>query len=175
MEEFFSPDEIRALMSRCESDRQRIILFLLYNYGLTIDEALDLKAGQFIVKPDLVRFNFTRKLTGKTHSYKIQFENYRLFYRVLNKLQDYEPLLHKDKNLPISDAMVKKDLFDMAVTLNRKITAGQLFDSHLYWLFRRGVSFSQAVEEYGIPLSGKPFKVWEDAMVAGRLWPFLLE
>ena len=175
MEEFFSPDEIRALMSRCESDRQRIILFLLYNYGLTIDEALDLKAGQFIVKPDLVRFNFTRKLTGKTHSYKIQFENYRLFYRVLNKLQDYEPLLHKDKNLPISDAMVKKDLFDMAVTLNRKITAGQLFDSHLYWLFRRGVGFSQAVEEYGIPLSGKPFKVWEDAMVAGRLWPFLLE
>ena len=175
MEEFFSPDEIRALMSRCESDRQRVILFLLYNYGLTIDEALELKAGQFIVKPDLVRFNFTRKLTGKTHSYKIQFENYRLFYRVLNKLQDYEPLLHKDKNLPISDAMVKKDLFDMAVTLNRKITAGQLFDSHLYWLFRRGVSFSQAVEEYGIPLSGKPFKVWEDAMVAGRLWPFLLE
>jgi integrase len=175
MEEFFSPDEIRALMSRCESDRQRVILFLLYNYGLTIDEALDLKAGQFIVKPDLVRFNFTRKLTGKTHSYKIQFENYRLFYRVLNKLQDYEPLLHKDKNLPISDAMVKKDLFDMAVTLNRKITAGQLFDSHLYWLFRRGVSFSQAVEEYGIPLSGKPFKVWEEAMVAGRLWPFLLE
>jgi len=175
MEEFFSPDEIRALMSRCESDRQRVILFLLYNYGLTIDEALELKAGQFIVKPDLVRFNFTRKLTGKTHSYKIQFDNYRLFYRVLNKLQDYEPLLHKDKNLPISDAMVKKDLFDMAVTLNRKITAGQLFDSHLYWLFRRGVSFSQAVEEYGIPLSGKPFKVWEDAMVAGRLWPFLLE
>jgi integrase len=175
MEEFFSPDEIRALMSRCESDRQRVILFLLYNYGLTIDEALELKAGQFIVKPDLIRFNFTRKLTGKTHSYKIQFENYRLFYRVLNKLQDYEPLLHKDKNLPISDAMVKKDLFDMAVTLNRKITAGQLFDSHLYWLFRRGVSFSQAVEEYGIPLSGKPFKVWEEAMVAGRLWPFLLE
>jgi len=175
MEEFFSPDEIRALMSRCESDRQRVILFLLYNYGLSIDEALELKAGQFIVKPDLIRFNFTRKLTGKTHSYKIQFENYRLFYRVLNKLQDYEPLLHKDKNLPISDAMVKKDLFDMAVTLNRKITAGQLFDSHLYWLFRRGVSFSQAVEEYGISLSGKPFKVWEDAMVAGRLWPFLLE
>jgi integrase len=175
MEEFFSPDEIRALISRCESDRQKIILFLLYNYGLTIDEALDLKAGQFVVKPDLIRFNFTRKLTGKTHSYKIQFENYRLFYRVLNKLQDYEPLLHKDKNLPISDAMVKKDLFDMAVTMNRKITAGQLFDSHLYWLFRRGVSFSQAVEEYGISLSGKPFKVWEDAMVAGRLWPFLLE
>ena len=175
MEEFFSPDEIRALMSRCESDRQRVILFLLYNYGLSIDEALELKAGQFIVKPDLIRFNFTRKLTGKTHSYKIQFENYRLFYRVLNKLQDYEPLLHKDKNLPISDAMVKKDLFDMAVTLNRKITAGQLFDSHLYWLFRRGVIFSQAVEEYGISLTGKPFKVWEDAMVAGRLWPFLLE
>jgi integrase len=175
MEEFFSPEEIRALMSRCESDRQRIILFLLYNYGLTIDEALELKAGQFIVKPDLIRFNFTRKLTGKAHSYKIQFENYRLFYRVLNKLQDHEPLLHKDKNLPISDAMIKKDLFDMAVTLNRKITSGQLFDSHLYWLFRRGVSFAQAVEEYGLTLSGKPFKVWENAMLAGRLWPFLLE
>ena len=175
MEEFFSPDEIRALMSRCESDRQRVILFLLYNYGLSIDEALELKAGQFIVKPDLIRFNFTRKLTGKTHSYKIQFENYRLFYRVLNKLQDYEPLLHKDKNLPISDAMVKKDLFDLAVIMNRKITPGQLFDSHLYWLFRRGVSFAQAVEEYGISLSGKPFKIWESAMLTGRLWPFLLE
>jgi transposase len=90
-------------------------------------------------------------------------------------LQDHEPLLHKDKNLPISDAMVKKDLFDLAVTMNRKITPGQLFDSHLYWLFRRGVSFAQAVEEYGISISGKPFKVWERAMLAGRLWPFLLE
>ena len=175
MEEFFSPEEIRALMGRCESDRQRIILFLLYNYGLTIEESLELKAGQFMLKPDFVRFNFIRKLTGRAHSYKIQFENYRLFYRVLNKLQDHEPLLHKDKNLPISDAMVKKDLFDMAIALNRKITPSQLFESHLYWLFRRGVSFAQAVEEYGIPLSGKPFKVWEQAMLAGRLWPFLLE
>lgn len=175
MEDFFSPEEIRALMVRCDSDRQRVILFLLYNYGLTIEEALELKAGQFMVKPDYVRFNFTRKQTGKAHSYKIQFENYRLFYRVLNKLQDHEPLLHKDKNLPISDAMVKKDLFDLAVTMNKKITPGQLFDSHLYWLFRKGVSFAQAVEEYGIALSGKPFKVWESAMLTGRLWPYLLE
>ena len=175
MEEFFSPDEIRALMSRCESDRQRVILFLFYNYGLTIEEALDLKAGQFMLKPDYVLFNFTRKLTGKMHTYKIQLENYRLFYRILNKLQAHEPLLHKDKNLPISDAMVKKDLFDLAITLNRKITPSQLFDSHLYWLFRKGVSFAQAVEEYGISLSGKPFKVWESAMASGRLWPYLLE
>ena len=175
MEDFFSPEEIRALMSRCESDRQRVILFLFYNYGLTIEEALDVKAGQFMLKPDSVLFNFTRKQTGKTHTYKIQFDNYRLFYRVLNKLQDHEPLLHKDKNLAISDAMVKKDLFDMAVAMNRKITPGLLFDSHLFWLFRKGVSFAQAVEEYGISLSGKPFKVWESAMVTGRLWPFLLE
>ena len=175
MEEFFSPDEIRALMSRCESDRQRVILFLFYNYGLTIEEALDLKAGQFMLKPDYVLFNFTRKLTGRMHTYKIQLENYRLFYRILNKLQAHEPLLHKDKNLPISDAMVKKDLFDLAIALNRKITPNQLFDSHLYWLFRKGVSFAQAVEEYGISLSGKPFKVWESAMASGRLWPYLLE
>ena len=175
MEDFFSPEEIRALMVRCESDRQRIILFLLYNYGLTIDEALDLKAGQFMINPDYVRFNFTRKQTGKVHSYKIQFENYRLFYRVLNKLQDHEPLLHKDKHLRISDAMVKKDLFDLAVTMNRKITPGQLFDSHLFWLFKRGISYAQAVEEYGVSLSGKPFKIWESAMLSGRLWPFLLE
>jgi len=175
MEDFFSPEEIRALMVRCESDRQRIILFLLYNYGLTIEEALDLKARQFIIRPDYIVFNFTRKQTRKDHSYKIQFENYRLFYRVLNKLQDHEPLLHKDKNLRISDAMVKKDLFDLAVTMNRKITPGQLFDSHLFWLFRKGVSFAQAVEEYGISLSGKPFKIWESAMLSGRLWPFLLE
>lgn len=175
MEDFFSPEEIRALMVRCESDRQRIILFLLYNYGLTIEEALDLKARQFIIRPDYILLNFTRKQTGKEHSYKIQFENYRLFYRVLNKLQDHEPLLHKDKNLPISDAMVKKDLFDLAVTMNRKITPGQLFDGHLFWLFRKGVSFAQAVEEYGISLSGKPFKIWESAMISGRLWPFLLD
>ena len=175
MEEYFSPEEIRALVVRCETDRQRVILFLLYNYGLTIDEALDLKAGQFMVKPDYVLFNFTRKSTGKVHTYKIQLDNYRLFYRILNKLQDHEPVLHKDKNLPISDAMVKKDLFDLAVTMNKKITPGQLFDSHLYWLFRRGVSFAQAVEEYGVSLSGKPFKVWENAMMTGRLWPFLLE
>ena len=175
MEKFFSPEEIRLLMGRGETDRQRIILFLLYNYGLTMVEALALTGGHFVVKPDYVRFNFTRKLTGKAHSYKIQFENYRLFYRVLNKLQNHEPLLHKDKNVAISEAMVKKDLFDLAVTLNRKITPGHLFDSHLYWLFRRGVSFAQAVEEYGISISGKPFKVWEEAMMAGRLWPFLLE
>jgi len=175
MEDYFSPEEIRALMSRCESDRQRVILFLLYNYGLTIDEALDVKGGQFMLKPDYVLFNFTRKLTGKTHTYKIQFDNYRLFFRVLNKLQAHEPILHKDKNLPISDAMVKKDLFDLAVIMNRKITPGQLFDSHLYWLFRKGISFAQAVEEYGLSLSGKPFKVWESAMLSGRLWPFLLE
>ncbi len=175
MEDFFSPEEIRAMMVRCESDRQRIILFLLYNYGLTIDEALDLKASQFVVLPDFIRFSFARKLNGKAHTYKIKYENYRLFYRVLNKLQAHEPLLHKDKNLPISDAMVKKDLFDLAITMNRKITPGQLFDSHLFWLFRKGVSFAQAVEEYGISLSGKPFKVWEQAMVSGRLWPFLLE
>ena len=175
MEEYFSPEDIRALMSRCESDRQRIILFLMYNYGLTIDEALEIKSGQFMIKPDYIYFNFTRKLTGKAHTYKIQFENFRLFYRVLNKLQAHEPLLHKDKNLPISDSMLKKDLFDLAVTINKKITPGLLFESHLYWLFRKGISFAQAVEEYGIALSGKPFKVWESAMLSGRLWPFLLE
>lgn len=175
MEDFFSPEEIRALMVRCDTDRQRIILFLLYNYGLTIEEALDLKAGQFIVNPDTIRFHFTRKINGKSHTYKIKFENYRLFYRVLNKLQAHEPLLHKDKNQPISEAMIKKDLFDMAITMNRKITFEQLFDSHLYWLFRKGVGFAQAVEEYGISLSGKPFKIWESAMASGRMWPFLLE
>jgi len=175
MEEFFSPDEVRVFLSRCESDRQRVILFLVYNYGISIEEAIEIKAGQFMVKPDYILFNFTRKVTAKQHTYKIQGDNYRLFYRALNKLKDYEPILHKDKNLPISEAMVKKDLFDLAVIMNKKITPGQLFDSHLFWLFRRGVSFSQAVEEYGIAISGKPFKVWESAMVAKRLWPFLLE
>ena len=175
MEDFFSPEEVRVLMARCDSDRQRVILFLFYNYGLTIEESLELKAGQFMLKPDYLLFNFTRKVTGKTHTYKIQLENYRLLYRVLNKLQDHEPLLHKDKNLAISDAMIKKDLFDLAVSVNRKITHGLLFDSHLYWLFRRGVSFAQAVEEYGISISGKPFNIWERAMLSGRLWPFLLD
>lgn len=177
MDEFFSPDDIRALMVRCETDRQRVILFLCYNYGLSVDEALELKAGQFMLKPDYVLFNFTRKLTLKAHTYKIQFENYRLFYRVLNKLQDHEPLLHKDKNLPITEAIVGKDLFDLAVSINKKITTDQLFDSHLYWLFRKGVGFSQAVEEYGVSpsTSNKPFKLWEKAMIAGKAWPFLLE
>jgi hypothetical protein len=175
MDEYFSPEDIRALMNRCESDRQRIILFLMYNYGLTSAEATEIKAGQFMIKPDYLRFNFTRKLTGKTHTYKIQFEHFRLFYRVLSKLQDHEPLLHKDKNIPISDTILKKDLFDLAVIINRKVTPPLLFESHLYWLFRKGVSFAQAVEEYGIALSGKPFKIWENAMLAGRLWPFLLE
>jgi hypothetical protein len=90
-------------------------------------------------------------------------------------LQDHEPLLHKDKNLPISDTIIKKDLFDLAITMNRKITAAQLFESHLYWLFRKGVSYAQAVEEYGLSLSGKPFKIWESAILSGRLWPILLE
>jgi integrase len=175
MMEYFSPDEIRVMISRCVSDRQRLILFLLYNYGLTSDEAVDLKSGQFMLKPDYLLFNFTRKLTNKTHTFKIQNENFRLFYRVLNKLQDHEPILHKDKNLPISDVILRKDLFDLAIVINKKITRTQLFESHLYWLFRKGVSFAQAVEEYGIALSGKPFKVWENAMLSGRLWPILLE
>lgn len=175
MEEFFSPEEIRLFINRCESDRQRVILFLIYNYGILPGEAIGIKASQFMVKPDYILFNFTRKITSKQHTYKIHSENYRIFYRALNKLQAHEPLLHKDKNLPISEAMIKKDLFDLAVIMNRKITAPQLFDSHLFWLFRRGVAYSQAVEEYGIPLSGKPFKIWESAMVAKRLWPFLLE
>jgi len=175
MEEFFSPDEIRVFMSRCESDRQRIILFLIYNYGISLEESLEIKASQFMLKQDYILFNFTRKITTKQHTYKIQGDNYRLFYRVLNKLKDSEPLLHKDKNASISEGMVKKDVFDLAVIMNRKITPGQLFDSHLFWLFRKGVSFSQAVEEYGISISGKPFKVWESAMVAKKLWPYLLE
>ena len=162
-------------MNRCESDRQRIILFLLYNYGLSVDEALDLKSGQFMIKPDYLLFNFTRKITGKLHTYKIQFENFRLFYRVLHKLQAHEPLLHKDKNLPVTETILRKDLFDLAIVMNRKITTNQLFESHLYWVFRKGVSYAQAVEEYGLSLSGKPFKIWESAMLSGRLWPVLLE
>jgi integrase len=175
MEDYFSPEEIRTLISRCDSDRQRIVLFLLYNYGLSVAEAAELKAGQFMLKPDYILFNFSRRLTGKSHTYKIQFENSRLLYRVLSKLQDHEPLLHKDKNLPISESIIKKDLFDLAVTMNRKITDAQLFESHLFWLFRKGVSFAQAVEEYGLALSGKPFKIWENAMLSGRLWPVLLD
>ena len=175
MEKFFSPEEVRLFINRCESDRQRVILFLIYNYGISLEEAIDIKVGQFMVKPDYILFNFTRKITSKQHTYKIQGENYRIFYRAINKLQAHESLLHKDKNLPISEAMIKKDLFGLAVIMNRKITPTQLFDSHLFWLFRRGVAYSQAVEEYGIPLSGKPFKIWESAMVAKRLWPFLLE
>ena len=50
-------------------------------------------------------------------------------------------LLRKDKNLPVSETILKKDLFDLAVIMNRKITASQLFESHLYWLFKKGVSF----------------------------------
>ena len=139
MDDYFSPEEIRTVMSRCETDRQRVILFLLYNYGLTADEALEIKSGQFMKKPDYLLFNFTRKLTGKSHTYKIQYENYRVFYRVLNKLQDHETVLHRDKNQPISDTILRKDLFDLAVIMNRKITASQLFESHLYWLFKKGV------------------------------------
>lgn len=175
MDEFFSPDEIRLLMSRCESDRQRVLLFLFYNYGLSIQEALELKAGQFMVKPDFILFNFTRKITQKQHTFKIQGENYRIFYRILYKLQDHEPVLHKDKNLPITENTIHKDLFDLAILLNKKITPELLFESHLYGLFRRGVSFSEAVEEYGIPISGRHFKIWENARLAKRLWPFLLE
>ena len=175
MEDYFSPEEIRTFMNRCESDRQRIILFLLYNYGLSVDEALDLKSGQFMIKPDYLLFNFTRKQTDKLHTYKIQFENFRLFYRVLHKLQAHEPLLHKDKNLPVTATILRKDLFDLAIVMNRKITTSQLFESHLYWVFRKGVSYAQAVEEYGLPLSGKPFKIWESAILSGRLWPVLLE
>lgn len=175
MDEFFSPEEIRLFMSRCESDRQKVILFLIYNYGITIQEALEIKAGQFMMKPDTILFNFTRNSTLRQHTYKIQGENYRLFYRILYKLQDHEPILHKDKNQPVSEAIIKKDIFDLAVVMNKKITFNQLFESHLFWLFRKGVSFSQAVEEYGIPISGRHFKVWESAMVAKRLWPFLLE
>ena len=175
MEEFFSPEEVRLFINRCESNRQRVILFLIYNYGILLEEAINIRAGQFMVKPDYILFNFTRSGTSKQHTYKIQNENYRIFYKALNKLQAHEPLLHKDKNQPVSEAMINKDLFDLAVIMNRKITASQLFDSHLFWLFRRGVAYSQAVEEYGIPLSGKPFRIWENAMVAKRLWPFLLE
>jgi len=90
-------------------------------------------------------------------------------------LQDHETVLHKDKNLPVSETILRKDLFDLAVVMNRKITTIDLFDSHLYWIFRKGVSFAQAVEEYGLSLSGKPFKIWENAMLTGRLWPVLLE
>ena len=162
-------------MGRCETDRQRIILFLIYNYGLTIVEAIDIKASQLLLKQDYLLFNFTRKLTRKAHTYKIQFENYRLFYRIVNKLQAHEPLLHRDKKTPVTEAILNKDLFDIAIVINKKITAENLFESHLYWLFRKGVSFSQAVEEYGLSLTGRPFKVWENAMMAGRLWPFLLE
>ncbi len=175
MEDYFSPEEIRTLISRCDSDRQRIVLFLLYNYGLSVAEAAELKAGQFMLKPDYILFNFNRKITGKSHTYKIQSENSRLFYRVLSKLQHHEPLLHKDKNLPVSESIIKKDLFDLAITMNRKIIDSQLFESHLFWLFRKGVSFAQAVEEYGLALSGKPFKIWESAMLSGRLWPVLLD
>ncbi len=175
MEKFFSPEEVRILINKCVSERQKIILFLIYNYGISIEEAIDIKAGQFMVKPDNILFNFTRKLTNKQHTYKIQGDNYRTFYRAIHKLQAHEPLLYKDKNLPVTAVTVKKDLFDLAITMNRKITYEQLFESHLFWLFRRGVTYSQAVEEYGIPLSGKPFKIWESAMMAKRLWPFLLE
>ena len=175
MEDFFSPDDIRSFMGRCESDRQRIILFLIYNYGFTVEEALEVKAGQFMRKPDYLLFNFTRKLTRKAHTYKIQFENYRLFYRVLIKLQDQDPILNRDKNIPITEAILNKDLFDLAVIFNKKITPELLFECHLFWLFRKGVGFSQAVAEYGLPISGRPFKIWEAAMMAGKLWPFLLE
>jgi hypothetical protein len=175
MDEYFSPEEIRSFMSRCETDRQRLILFLIYNYGLSLEDILDIKAGQLMFKPDYILFNYSKKATGKQRTVKIQSENYRLFYRVGNKLQAHEALLHKDKNVPISESMVKKDLFDLAVIMNRKITLSQLFDSHLYWIFRKGVNFSQAVEEYGISLSGKPFKIWQDALTAGRHWPLLLE
>jgi hypothetical protein len=175
MEDFFSPDEIRSFMGRCESDRQRIILFLCYNYGFTVEEALETKAGQFMRKPDYLLFNFTRKLTKKQHTYKIQFENYRLFYRVLIKLSDQDPILNRDKNIAITEAILSKDLFDLAIIFNRKITHEILFESHLYWLFRKGVGFSQAVTEYGLPIKGRPFQIWEEAMKVGKLWPFLLE
>ena len=175
MDEFFSPDEIRLFLSRCESDRQRVILFLIYNYGISIDGIIDLKAGQFMVKPDFILFNFTRRNNQKQHTYKIQGENYRIFYRILYKLQAHEPVIHKDKNLPVSENIINKDLFDLAVIMNKKITPELLFESHLFGLFRRGVSFSEAVEEYGIPISGRPFKIWENARLAKRLWPMLLE
>ncbi len=175
MEDYFSPEEIRNFMSRCETDRQRLILFLIYNYGMSLEEILEIKAAQFMLKQDYILFNFTRKLTGKQRTVKIQFENYRLIYRVVNKLQAHEPLLNKDKNLPVTEATVKKDLFDLAIIMNRKIALEQIFDGHLYWLFRRGVTFSQAVEEYGISLTGRPFAIWQDALAAGRLWPYLLE
>ncbi|GET29489.1 hypothetical protein [Prolixibacter sp. SD074] len=175
MDEFFSPDDVRNFMNRSTTDRQRLILFLIYNYGITVPEMIQITSAQFMVKREFIIFKFIRESTKKEHHYKIQFENYRLFYRVLKDLQDHEALLHKDKNQSVSEALIKNDLFDVAVTMNQKITAGSLFDSHLFWLFRKGVSFPQAVAEYGISMSGKPYKIWEKAMLAGMQWPYLLE
>lgn len=175
MSDYFSPDEVRNFISRASNDRQRLILFLTYNYGISVNEMMAISANQFMIKRDFILFNFTRKKTNKKHTYKIIGDNYRLFYRVIKKLQPHDPLLHKDKNLPISEALLKKDLFDLAVETNRKITPGAIFDSHLYWLFKRGMSFSQAVEEYGIPLTGRQFKIWEQAVADGRVWPLLLD
>lgn len=175
MNEYFAPDDVKNFMSRATSDRQRIILFLGYNYGITIQEMLQLKAGHFMVGQEAILFNFSRAKTEKKHTYKVQHENYRLLYRVLNRMQAHEPLLHKDKMKPVSEALIKKDLFDLAVIVNRKVTPSSLFDSHLYWVFRRGVSYAQAVEEYGVSLTGKPFSIWEKANLDGRIWPFLLE
>ena len=175
MEEYLSPDEIRSLISRCESDRQKLILYLIYNYGLTPDELIEIKASQFMLKQDLIMFNLYRKFSGKTRTLKLQADTYRLFYRALQKLQAGDPLLHREKAQPVSEAILQKDIFDLAILLNRKITIEQLFESHLYWMFRRGVNFAQAVEEYGITLSGRPFEIWQDAQKAGKYWPNLLD
>jgi hypothetical protein len=90
-------------------------------------------------------------------------------------LSDQDPILNRDKNIAITEAILSKDLFDLAIIFNRKITHEILFESHLYWLFRKGVGFSQAVTEYGLPIKGRPFQIWEEAMKTGKLWPFLLE
>ncbi|MCT4673426.1 MAG: hypothetical protein ACPGSG_02880 [Prolixibacteraceae bacterium] len=175
MSNYITPKEIQHVINRVKEDQTKVIIFLIYNYGMTPEDITSLIRRNFIIKNQIIRIHFERKKTQSSHVFKIPDYFTSTIYGILKKRDDKQPLLLGANRKRMSITTLENRLFQETLLQNKKLDFKTLWESHLFWIFRKGYNFSEAMKEYGLCHEDNEWEIWEEATKEKRVFPRLLD
>ncbi|QZT36833.1 tyrosine-type recombinase/integrase [Halosquirtibacter xylanolyticus] len=175
MSNYISPKEIKQVINRTSDDQTKIIIFFIYNYGMTPEDVVQLTRRNFIIQNQVVRIQFDRIKTQTKHVFRIPDYFTQTLYKVLSRRKEKQPFFVGTNRKAMSAATLENRLFDETLHQNKKLDPRSLWESHLFWIFRKGYNFSEATKEYGIKHEDKEWSIWEEATQEKRVFPRLLD
>ncbi|QZE14716.1 tyrosine-type recombinase/integrase [Halosquirtibacter laminarini] len=175
MEKYISPKVIKQIIYRTEDIQTQLIIFFIYNYGMRPIDILKLSRRNFIIKDQKIRIQFQRIKTATNHVFKIPDYFVQTIYKHIVKRKDNEPLFKGTNKKRMTEVTLENRLFQETLKQNKNLASETLWNSHLYWVFRKRYTLEEAIKEYNITKNSKAWKIWDDANCEKCSYPRLLD